>query len=224
MAMLTFYGATESVTGSAYLIETGQAAILLECGLVQGRREQEKANAEPFPFDIGKLDAVVLSHAHLDHSGRLPRLVADGYSGPVYMTAPTAELLEILLKDAAFLQMRDVEWDNKRRRRAGKKENEPLYTLEHVEATLSQCEGLDYGQRQQIAEGIEIRYRDAGHILGSAIVEVFITETGETKKLVFSGDLGNSCAALLRDPEMVTAGRCAAAGVHLRRPQPSTDG
>ena len=205
MATLTFFGATEGVTGSAYLIETGQATVLLECGLIQGSRKEVKANEDPFPFDVRKLDAVVLSHAHLDHSGRLPKLVADGYSGPIYMTTPTCELLEIMLKDAAFLQERDAQWENKRQRRAGKAEVEPLYTLEDVEATLSLCEGLDYGRRQAVADGIEICYRDAGHILGSAIVELFIGGDGAAKKLVFSGDLGNSCAALLRDPEVVEA-------------------
>lgn len=203
MAKLTFYGATEGVTGSCYLLETEQATILLECGLFQGSREEEKANEEPFPFNAGKLDAVVLSHAHLDHSGRLPKLVADGYGGPVYMTYPTCELLEIMLKDAAFLEQRDAEWENKRRRRAGKAEIEPLYTMEDVEATLAICDGLPYGRRHQVADGIEICYRDAGHILGSAIVELFVTEDGAEKKVVFSGDLGNSCAALLRDPETI---------------------
>jgi metallo-beta-lactamase family protein len=203
MARLTFYGATEGVTGSAYLLETGHTTVLLECGLVQGSREEEKANEAPFPFNVRQLDAVVLSHAHLDHSGRLPKLVAEGYSGPVYMTNPTCELLEIMLKDAAFLEQRDAEWENKRRRRSGKAEIEPLYTIEDVEATLALCEGIPYGHRQQVADGIEICYRDAGHILGSAIVELFITEGGTEKKLVFSGDLGNSCAALLRDPETI---------------------
>ena len=204
MATLTFYGATEGVTGSCYLLQAQHATILLECGLVQGSREEEKVNEEPFPFDISQLDAVVLSHAHLDHTGRLPKLVADGYAGPVFMTYPTCELLEIMLKDAAFLEFRDTEWENKRLRRAGKPETAPLYTIEDVEAALALCEGIDYGQRHEIAEGIEICYRDAGHILGSAIVEIFIKEEGVEKKLVFSGDLGNSCAALLRDPDVVS--------------------
>jgi metallo-beta-lactamase family protein len=203
MSKLTFYGATEIVTGSAYLLETSEARILLECGLVQGSREDEQANAKPFPFDPGSLDAVVLSHAHLDHSGRLPKLVAEGFAGPIYMTSPTGELLEIMLKDAAFLEQRDTEWENKRRRRAGKAEIEPLFTLQDVEAALSHCEAMDYGGRHQIAGGIEIRFRDAGHILGSAIVEIFIQEKGTERKLVFTGDLGNSCAALLRDPESI---------------------
>jgi len=203
MAKLTFWGATKGVTGSKYLLETERAVILLECGLLQGSRKDESGNEKPFPFDVHKIDAAVLSHGHLDHSGQLPRLSADGYSGPVYMTNPTSELLEILLRDAAFLHHRDVEWENKRRRRAGKKEIEPLYTIENVEDVLGQCEGTPYGSRRQIADGVEVCFRDAGHILGSAIVELFITEAGVEKKLVFSGDLGNSQVAILRDPEMV---------------------
>jgi len=166
-------------------------------------REEEKANEEPFPFNVSKLDAVVLSHAHLDHSGRLPRLVADGYKGPIFMTYPTTDLLEIMLKDAASLQQRDVEWENKRRRRSGKSEIEPMYTIDDVEATLAMCVGFDYGQRHEITQDVDVRFNDAGHILGSSIVELFITEAGAEKKLVFSGDLGNSCAALLRDPATI---------------------
>ncbi len=203
MAKLTFFGATQGVTGSAYLLETKTSRVLLECGLFQGRREEEKANREAFPFEVRTLNAVVLSHAHLDHSGRLPKLVTDGYGGPVFMTHPTGELLEVMLKDAASLQQRDVEWENKQRRRAGKAEIEPLYSMEDVDAALSLCEPGDYGQRRAIAEGVDVRFRDAGHILGSSIVEIFVTEDNVEKKLVFSGDLGNSCAALLRDPEVV---------------------
>ncbi|MDT8282246.1 MAG: MBL fold metallo-hydrolase [Gammaproteobacteria bacterium] len=203
MAKLTFFGATEGVTGSSYILETGGKKILLDCGLFQGSREEEKANKKPFQFDVGTIDAVVLSHAHLDHSGRLPKLVADGYNGPLYMTHPTSELLEVMLKDAASLQQRDTEWENKRRRRSGKAEIEPAYTMDDVEAALALCDGSAYGSRRQIVEGVEVCFRDAGHILGSSIVELFITEDATEKKLVFSGDLGNSYAALLRDPEVV---------------------
>lgn len=203
MARLTFYGATDGVTGSCYLLQTDQSSILLECGLVQGNREEEARNREEFPFDIQQIDAVVLSHAHLDHSGRIPKLVADGYKSSVYTTFPSCELLEILYKDAASLQERDVEWENKKRRRAGKKEVVPLYTMSDVEDALRLFDGIPYGKRQQITKDIEICFRDAGHILGSAIVEIFISEDNIEKKLVFSGDLGNSNAALLRDPESI---------------------
>ena len=205
MAKLTFLGATAGVTGSSYLLETDRAKVLLECGLVQGRGDQQEANYQPFPFKVRELDAVVISHAHLDHSGRLPKLVADGYRGPVVLTSPTGDLLEIMLKDAAYLELRDVEWENKKLRRAGEPEVEPLFTLEDVEATLELCEGHDYGERIPLAKGVEVRFRDAGHILGSAIVELIITEHGAEKTIAFSGDLGNSDAALLRDPQLVEA-------------------
>lgn len=200
MAKLTFYGSTDGVTGSMYLLETSHACVLLECGLFQGVKEDEDSNRAPFPFDIKTINAVVLSHAHLDHTGRIPKLIKDGYPGPVFMTRPTNELLEIMLKDAAYLSMRDAEWENKRRRRANKEEIEPLYTMDDVDDALRQFEGIPYGARHEVADGVTVTYHDAGHILGSAIVEIDIKEGGETRKLVFSGDLGNSYAALLRDP------------------------
>lgn len=203
MAQITFYGAVNGVTGSAYLIEVGKHRLLLECGLIQGSHDEEAHNSDPFPFDIKQLDAMVLSHAHLDHSGRLPKLSADGYDGPIYTTLPTLDLLEVMLKDAAFLAERDVEWENRRRERAGKELLEPLYTIDDVESALRLCRGIRYGHRQEVMPGVEICFRDAGHILGSAIVELFITEGSSERKLVFSGDLGNSCAALLRDPEVI---------------------
>ena len=203
MAQLTFYGSTDGVTGSQYLLETSRARVLLECGLFQGVKEDEKVNREPFPFDIKSLDAVVLSHAHLDHTGRIPKLVSDGYNGPIYMTRATSELLDIMLNDAAFLSMRDAEWENKRRRRAGKKQIEPLYTTSDVESALSLFEGIPYAMKREVAEGVAVTFHDAGHILGSAIVEIDITEGKATRKLVFSGDLGNSYSALLRDPAVL---------------------
>ncbi|MFA3789974.1 MBL fold metallo-hydrolase RNA specificity domain-containing protein [Aliiglaciecola sp. SL4] len=203
MAKLTFYGAIEGVTGSMYLLQTENSKILLDCGLFQGRRVEEEANLKPLPFDVSQLDGVVLSHAHLDHSGRLPLLISQGLTCPIYMTSATKELIEVLLKDAASLQQRDVEWENKRRRRAGKEELEPLYNLQDVETTLDDCIGIKYHQKREITEDVSIHFLDAGHILGSAIVEVLIDEQGGAKKLVFSGDLGNSQAALLNDPELV---------------------
>ncbi len=203
MATLVFYGAVEGVTGSMYLLKTDKSQVLLDCGLFQGGRDEEEANRNPIPVDVSRLSAVVLSHAHLDHSGRLPLLLAQGYQGPIFMTKATGDLIEILLKDAASLQERDAEWENKRKRRAGKREVEPLYRMEDVEDVLTLCEGLPYHQRTAVAEGVDVRFSDAGHILGSAIVEIFVQEHGREKKLVFSGDLGNSQAALLRDPEAI---------------------
>jgi metallo-beta-lactamase family protein len=202
MATLKFLGAIEGVTGSCYLLTTTNSKVLLDCGLFQGRREEEKVNLEPLPFDVLSIDVAVLSHAHLDHSGRLPLLVAQGFTSPIYMTWPTLDLIEVLFKDAAALQARDAEWENKRRKRSGKPQIEPLYTLENVEDALSICKGVNYHHRINVAKDVDIKYHDAGHILGSAIVELFIKEDDEKeKKLVFSGDLGNSQAALLRDPE-----------------------
>jgi len=204
MAELTFLGAVQGVTGSCYLLKTTQATVILDCGLYQGLREEEAQNAESFDFNPAEIDAVVLSHAHLDHSGRLPIMVKEGYTGAIHMTRATADLLDIMLKDAAFLNERDAQWRNRRRRRAGQAVIEPLYTLSDVETCLDRCVGYPYGERQPVADGIEVCFRDAGHILGSAIVELFINEGGQQKKLVFSGDLGNSCSALLRDPEIVS--------------------
>jgi metallo-beta-lactamase family protein len=203
MAKLTFYGAVDGVTGSMYLLEALNQKILLDCGLFQGGRAEEEKNHQALPFNAAEIDAVVLSHAHLDHSGRLPLLVTAGFTGLIYMTEPSCDLIEVLLKDAASLQERDAEWENRRRKRSGKDEVEPLYREEDVEATLLQCTTVPYHRRVAIAEDIEVRFSDAGHILGSAIVELFIKEPEREKKLVFSGDLGNSQVALLRDPEWV---------------------
>ncbi len=204
MARLTFLGAVEGVTGSMYLLETQRSNVLLDCGLFQGRKEEEAENLTPLDFDVSSIDAVVLSHAHLDHSGRLPLLVKEGYQGQIFMTQPTKELISILLKDAASLQERDVEWENKRRRRSGKEPIEPLYGLDEVDDTLMLCEGVDYYRTLQIAPDVHLTFHDAGHILGSSIVCLAISEEGQEKRLVFSGDLGNSQAALLRDPDIIS--------------------
>ena len=203
MATLTFLGAIEGVTGSMYLLETASSRVLLDCGLYQGRREEEAKNHEPLPIDVNAIDAVILSHAHLDHSGRLPLLIREGYEGPIYMTRPTHDLIEVLLKDAASLQERDAEWENKRRRRSGKPLIEPLYREEEVDGVMAHCRSIRYQTKKEITQDITVNFADAGHILGSAIVEIDITEGNEHKKMVFSGDLGNSQAALLRDPEII---------------------
>jgi metallo-beta-lactamase family protein len=204
MANLTFLGATGQVTGSCYLLETGSSRILLDCGMFQGSKTTEKQNEADFPFDPGSIDAVVLSHAHLDHCGRLPKLVKDGFKGPVFLTEASFQLLELMLMDAAHLQLRDIEWENKRRERVGKPLLEPLYTEEDVTALLALRQPIDYGAETDILPEISVSFHDAGHIVGAAIVRLRINDKDKTKTLVFSGDLGNMHSPLLRDPAVLT--------------------
>jgi len=204
MAKLTFWGAAQEVTGSCHLLESEGQHILLDCGMHQGGKHAEQRNGEPFPFDPRKLDAVVLSHGHLDHSGLLPRLFKAGYKGPVYCTEATRNLLAIMLEDACSLHLRDVEWENRRRKRAGKPEIEPWYDMEDVVHVLEHCKGISYHERRTINGHISLYFYDACHIIGSAIVELKIQEKGTEKTLVFSGDLGNPDAVLMKDPEFVS--------------------
>ena len=204
MTSLTFLGATGQVTGSCYLLETGNHRILLECGLFQGSKETEKQNTADFPFNPARIDAVVLSHAHLDHCGRLPKLVKDGFKGKVFLTEASFPLLELMLTDAVHLQLRDTEWENKRRQRAGKKLLEPLYDLDDVTALLKLRQPIAYSVEQDILPGITVSFHEAGHILGSSIVRLRIQEADDIKTLVFSGDLGNPLSPLLRDPTILT--------------------
>ncbi len=203
MATLEFLGAARQVTGSCHLIKTDTSTILLDCGMFQGSVKTEEQNARPFPFNPNNIDAVILSHAHIDHSGLLPKLTKEGFKGLVYSTLATYDLIELMLKDSAHLAEKDVDWENKRRRRSGNELLEPLYKIDDVEALLRQRQAIPYSIKQAITSDIDICFREAGHILGSAIVEIFINEHGEQKKLVFSGDLGNDNQALLRDPEII---------------------
>lgn len=201
MALLTFIGAIQQVTGSCYLLESREGArVLLECGMHQGRREEESQNRSAFPFDPRSLDAVVLSHAHLDHSGLLPRLVAEGYRGPIHATEASCELLELMLLDSAFLQEKDAEWENRWRARQGKPAIKPLYTIANTEQALSQTRRHGYGEPVEIAKGVQVTFHNAGHILGSAIVELCVEDHHLHRRLVFSGDLGNTCSPLMQAP------------------------
>lgn len=201
MALLNFLGAIQQVTGSCYLIESRDGArVLLDCGMRQGRREEEDGNHAPFAFDPQSLDAVVISHAHIDHTGLLPKLTAAGYRGPIFATDASCELMELMLLDAAFLQEKDAEWENKWRARMGKPAIRPLYTIADAEQALSQRRALPYQQACEAAKGVQITFHDAGHILGSAIVDIAVQDHHLTRRLVFSGDLGNTCSPLLRAP------------------------
>jgi Predicted exonuclease of the beta-lactamase fold involved in RNA processing len=196
---IEFHGAAGGVTGSMHLVEAAGRRILLDCGMLQGGRELEAGNAEPFPFDPAALDAVVVSHAHIDHIGRLPLLVARGYRGPVWLQRATADLLPVMLEDAASLAASEAERAN-RRRHPDEPRQAPLFTTEDVAAVLRLLRPLDYDVRTGILPGVELALRDAGHILGSCIVELW----GDGRKLVFSGDLGPKGTPILRDPSVIT--------------------
>ena len=171
--------------------------------MIQGRREEMERNRRPFPFSPDKIGAVVLSHGHIDHSGRTPLLVKQGYRGPIYAQNATVDLCDILLRDSAHLQEKDAEYNNRWRARKKKSLIEPLYTMADAERTLENLIGLRYREKREILPGIEIRYQDAGHILGSAIVEVWLSENGRQRKVVFSGDLGQYDTPILNDPTPV---------------------
>ena len=196
---LQFFGAAGEVTGSCHILEVNGRKLLLDCGLIQGGRSDEARNADPFPFDASKIDAVVLSHAHLDHCGRLPLLVKRGFRGPVFAQEASCELTAILLADAAHLQERDAEYQSRKKG----KNIKPLYTLADGERVMRQLRGLKYRQKTEVISGVSIRFRDAGHILGSCAVEVWISEGGVERKIVFSGDLGQYDTPILHDPECI---------------------
>jgi len=196
---LEFFGAAAEVTGSCHILHVGGQQVLLDCGMIQGSRKDEDRNRDPFPFDASKIDAVVLSHAHLDHCGRLPLLVKRGFRGPVYAQEASCELVAILLADAAHLAERDAEY---RSRKAGKKVK-PLYTLEEGEQVIRQIQSRKYREVFNVVKGVKVRFRDAGHILGSCVVELWVEEGGAGKKVVFSGDLGQYDTPILKDPEAI---------------------
>ncbi len=200
---LTFHGAAGRVTGSCHVVECAGRTVLLDCGLVQGGPREQQLNRAPFPVEPGKLDAVVLSHAHIDHSGRLPLLVREGFTGEIHAQQATAELCDILLRDSGYLQEKDAETENRKRARKGLAPIEPLYTRHDAGRALRHFRALKYDEQREILPGISIRFRDAGHILGSSIVELWLSEGDATRKLVFSGDLGQPNTPILRDPVLI---------------------
>lgn len=200
---LTFYGAAEEVTGSCHLLQIAGSRILLDCGLIQGSAKDEARNSEPFPFDPTQIDAVILSHSHIDHSGRIPLLVKSGFKGPVYTQYASRDLCRIMLKDAGYLNEKNAEWENKKRQRKGLDCIEPLYTMQDAQLAMRNVKGLEYEEWHKVVPGVQVRFHDAGHILGSSIVELKLSEQGEERRLVFSGDLGKWNAPILRDPTLL---------------------
>ena len=198
---LHFYGADQCVTGSCHCLEVNGKRILIDCGLQQGRDEIDN---HELPFEPNSIDYILVTHAHIDHSGRLPLLVKQGFSGNIYCTRLTAQLLSIMLRDSAQIQENDAAYENQKGKRAGRPPVEPLYTLEDVEKTLRHIVTCEYGWELDISDGIKIRFVDAGHLLGSACVEMWLTEQGFTKKIVFSGDIGNRKQPIIRSPQPIT--------------------
>ncbi len=199
---LTFLGAAQEVTGSCYLVEAAGARFLVECGMFQGGRETRIKNRDAFDFDPDTIDFVLLTHAHIDHSGLLPRLVSFGFKGPVYATTATCDLLAVMLPDSGHIQEKEAEWENARRHKVSNKthaDSAPLYTVMQALASLKRLRPVEYEEEVNPAPGIRCRFRDAGHILGSSIIELWLKEAGNIRKLVFSGDLGQPGHPLVRD-------------------------
>ena len=200
---IQFCGATTGVTGSCHLIRTENHNVLLDCGQFQGGKAQEAMNRDEFPFDPKEVECLILSHAHIDHCGRIPLLVKRGYTGPVYCTSATADLLKVMLEDSAYIHEKDAEWETKRSRRAGGPDVEPLYTVEDADKALRQVVPVEYDQLIELNDDIRFVFNDAGHILGSAITELWVKEGSEETKIVFSGDLGMMNRPILRDPTII---------------------
>lgn len=200
---IKFCGASTGVTGSCHLLTSGEHKILLDCGQFQGGKAQDALNYEKFPFEPSEIECVVLSHAHIDHCGRLPLLTKRGFEGKIYCTDATADLLSVMLKDSAYIHEKETEWKNRKAERAGREQVEPLYTIEDAEKTLSLVSPILYDQQIAINPDMKIVFNDAGHILGSAITELWVTEDDKESKIVFSGDLGMEGRPILRDPTYI---------------------
>lgn len=202
---ITFHGAVRTVTGSQHLIEVNDQRILLDCGLYQGKRAESFERNRNLPFDASSIDAMVLSHAHIDHSGNIPSLVKSGFDGDIYCTFATRDLCSTMLMDSGSIHERDAEFLNKKRARQGEPPIEPLYTIEDAVRSLEYFAAVGYHRQREIASGVSVTFLDAGHMLGSAIVVLDIEDrdAGRDVRVVFSGDLGRANTPILRDPETV---------------------
>ena len=198
---ITFLGANHEVTGSCTLLEAAGRRFLIDCGMEQGRDVYEN---QPIPVAPGEIDWVLATHAHIDHTGMLPLLVRNGFRGKIYATNPTVELCGIMLRDSAHIQEFEAEWKNRKAQRSGAELVEPMYTVQDAEAAMKLFVGVDYDKRIELAPGIEVRFVDVGHLLGSASIELWITEGDTTTKLVFSGDIGNLDQPIIKDPAYIS--------------------
>ena len=197
---LTFFGAAKAVTGSCHCVEVNGKRILIDCGLQQGRDERDNRVLD---FAPGYIDYVIVTHAHIDHTGRIPLLVKQGFHGRIVTTRLTGQLMSIMLRDSAHIQESDAQWQNQKGRRAGRAPVEPLYTIADAEYAMELVETCEYGELVDLCEGVRLRFTDAGHLLGSACAELWLIEEGVTRKIVFSGDLGNVDQPIIRDPQTI---------------------
>ena len=200
---ITFLGAAKTVTGSCYLVETKNCKFLVDCGMFQGHSKENMLNEEPFAFIPSELNFMFLTHSHIDHSGRIPKLYLDGFKGEVIATKATTELCGIMLPDSGHIQEFENEWTNRKLLRAGKPPVEPLYTVKDAEECMKLFRDVKYNEIIKVNEDIKVRFNDAGHILGSAILEIWVMDNGKETKVVFSGDLGNKDIPILRDPTFI---------------------
>ena len=200
---ITFWGAARTVTGSMHILHVNDKRVLLECGMYQGKRKVANEINRNLPFEPGQIDAMVLSHAHIDHSGIIPRLVADGYEGNIFATMATCDLCSIMLRDSAHIQERDAEFLNKHKKQRGEPLVEPIYTMEEAKRSLGNFVGLKYGRPFFVTNGVKATFYDAGHILGSAVVLIEATEGDRTLRILFTGDLGRDNMPILEDPTVV---------------------
>lgn len=200
---ISFLGAAKTVTGSNFLVEAAGKKFLIDCGMYQGKATEQKENEDPFLFDVDQIDFMLLTHAHIDHSGRIPKLYKEGYRNPIIATKATCDLCTIMLPDSGHIQEMEIEWKNRKRVREGKPELPPLYTAEEAMKSLEVFRPVQYDEIIEIDSNIKVRFNDAGHMLGSAIIEVWAKENGVTEKAVFTGDLGNNDIPLLASPTMI---------------------
>ena len=200
---ITFLGATKTVTGSNFLLEGAGKKILIDCGLYQGKAAEERENYADFAYNVNDIDYLLLTHAHIDHSGRIPKLYVEGYRNPVIATKATCDLCTIMLPDSGHIQEQEIEWRNRKRMREGKEALPPLYTAQDAIDTMEIFKPVNYDEIIEIDPNIYVRFNDAGHMLGSAIIEIWVKEDGKETKAVFTGDLGNNDIPLLSSPTMI---------------------
>ena len=200
---IEFVGGAKSVTGSCYLIKDDDLRIMVDCGMFQGKRELRDRNSMTLRKNPEDIDLLLLTHAHIDHSGLIPKIVKNGFKGSIYCTKATADLCSIMLPDSAHIQEMDSKWINKKNKKLGRAEVEPLYSIEDAEKAIDCFKPVEYGEVVQIHPRVKVRFRDAGHILGSSIIEVWIYTEKKELKIVFSGDLGPKDQAIIRNPEII---------------------